>query len=54
VMESIGRSTDLPAGRRLELLDELGLVNDDIDRAITFLRSMRNRLRGQATSPVVQ
>ena len=49
VMESIGRGTALPAARRLELLDELGLVNDDIDRAIAFLRSMRNRLRGQAT-----
>jgi signal transduction histidine kinase len=49
VMEAIGRSTDLPAGSRLELLDELGLVNDDIDRAIAFLRSMRNRLRSEAT-----
>jgi signal transduction histidine kinase len=47
VMESVGRSTDVLPERRLELLDELGLVNDDIDRAIAFLRSTHQRLRGQ-------
>lgn len=45
VMESLGRATDLPAARRLELLDELGLVNDDIDRAVESLRALRARLQ---------
>jgi signal transduction histidine kinase len=45
VMESVGRSGDLPPARRLELLEELGLVNDDLDRATTFLRSIHTRLR---------
>jgi signal transduction histidine kinase len=49
VMESLGKATDLPAARRLELLDELGLVNDDIDRAVESLRSLRTRLRPPPT-----
>jgi hypothetical protein len=46
VMESIGRGSDMPAARRLELLDELGLVNDDIERAVAFLRAAQDRPRG--------
>jgi len=45
-MEAIGRWTDVAADRRLELLDELGQVVEDIDRAITFLRAIQDRARG--------
>ena len=38
-MESLGRWTEVAAGRRLELLDELGQVVEDIDRAVSFLRA---------------
>ncbi len=45
-MEAIGRWTDVAADRRLELLDELGQVVEDIDRAVTFLRAIQDRARG--------
>jgi signal transduction histidine kinase len=45
-MESIGRWVDLAADRRLALLDDLGGVLDDIDRASEFLSAMRTRPGG--------
>ena len=45
-MESLGRWTEVAAGRRLELLDELGQVVEDIDRAVSFLRAIKDRARG--------
>jgi len=45
-MESLGRWTEVAAGRRLELLDELGQVIEDIDRSVTFLRAVKDRARG--------
>src|SRR5256884_873680 len=44
--ESLGRWTEVPAGRRLELLDELGQVIEDIDRSVSFLRAVKDRARG--------
>ncbi|MGH7606932.1 MAG: sensor histidine kinase [Gemmatimonadales bacterium] len=48
-MESIGRWMDLAADRRLALLDDLGQVIEDIDRATEFLRAMQDRARSAAT-----
>ena len=45
-MESLGRWTEVAAGRRLELLDELGQVIEDIDRSVSFLRAIKDRARG--------
>ncbi|HKW40771.1 MAG TPA: HAMP domain-containing sensor histidine kinase [Gemmatimonadales bacterium] len=45
-MESVGRWTEVAAGRRLELLDELGQIVDDIDRSVGFLRAVKDRARG--------
>src|SRR3989442_14694649 len=45
-MESRGRWTEVAAGRRLELLDELGQVVEDIDRSASFLRAVKDRARG--------
>jgi signal transduction histidine kinase len=45
-MESVGRWTEVAAGRRLELLDELGQIVDDIDRSVSFLRAVKDRARG--------
>jgi signal transduction histidine kinase len=45
-METVGRWTDLATDRRLELLEEMGLVVDDIDRAAGFLRAIQDRARG--------
>jgi len=45
-MESIGRWVDLAADRRLALLDDLGQVIEDIDRATEFLRAVQDRARG--------
>src|SRR5216117_2810128 len=42
-MESLGRWTEVAAGRRLELLDELGQVVEDIDRSASFLRAVQDR-----------
>jgi len=46
VMESVGRWVDLGADRRLVLLDDLGQVIEDIDRATQFLRAIQDRARG--------
>jgi signal transduction histidine kinase len=45
-MESVGRWTDVDAARRLELMDDLGHVLDDIDRGTQFLRAVKDRARG--------
>lgn len=45
-MESVGRWADLSADRRLLLLDDLGQVVEDIDRATGFLRAVQDRARG--------
>ena len=45
-MESLGRWTEVAADRRLELLDELGQVVEDIDRSVAFLRAVKDRARG--------
>jgi signal transduction histidine kinase len=45
-MESVGRWTEVAAGRRLELLDALGQVVEDIDRSVGFLRAVQDRARG--------
>lgn len=37
---------DLAADRRLALLDDLGHVVEDIDRAVAFLRAVQDRARG--------
>ena len=45
-MESVGHWTELSADRRLVLLDDLGQVVEDIDRATGFLRAVQDRARG--------
>ncbi|MFN2571589.1 MAG: hypothetical protein ABR537_08270 [Gemmatimonadales bacterium] len=50
-MESIGRWVDLPADRRLALLDDLGEVLEDIDRTTESLRAVREQARAVAPSP---
>lgn len=45
VMETVGRWVDLGADRRLMLLDDLGQVIEDIDRAADFLRAIQDRAR---------
>src|SRR6266568_4709646 len=45
-MEAVGRWTEVAAARRLELLDELGQVIEDIDRSVNFLRAIKDRARG--------
>jgi len=45
-MESVARWGDLSADRRLLLLDDLGQVVEDIDRATGFLRAVQDRARG--------
>lgn len=47
-MESIGRWVDLAADRRLALLDDLGQILEDIDRATEFLRAVQSRARDAA------
>lgn len=46
-MESIGRWGDLAADRRLALLDDLGQVIENIERATAFLHAVQNRARGR-------
>jgi signal transduction histidine kinase len=50
-METVGRWVDLGADRRLALLDDLGQVIEDIDRAADFLRAMQDRARAQRDAP---
>lgn len=45
-MSAVGGWLDLASERRLELLDDLGHVVDDIDRAVSFLRAVQDRARG--------
>lgn len=45
-MEAIGRWVDLAADRRLALLDDLGQVLEDVDRATEFVRAIQDRARG--------
>jgi len=45
-MENVGRWTEVAAARRLELLDELGQVVEDIDRSVSFLGAIKDRARG--------
>ena len=45
-MESLGRWTEVAADRRLELLDGLGQIVEDIDRSVSFLRAVKDRARG--------
>src|SRR5947208_1788244 len=42
-MESLGRWTEVAAGRRLELLDGLGQGVGDIDRSASLLRAVKDR-----------
>jgi signal transduction histidine kinase len=46
MMESIAGFSDVSAGRRVELLDDLGDVLEDIDHSTQFLRAVRDRARG--------
>ena len=46
MMEAIAGFSDVGAGRRVELLDDLGDVLDDLDRSMQFLRAVRDRARG--------
>jgi signal transduction histidine kinase len=50
-METIGRWVDLGADRRLVLLDDLGQVIEDIDRASDFLRALQDRARARHDAP---
>ena len=43
---SLGGWTDVAAGRRLELLDDLGQALEDIDRGVQFVHAVRDRARG--------
>ena len=45
-MESLGRWTEVAADRRLELLDGLGQIVEDIDRSVAFLKAVKDRARG--------
>lgn len=45
-MASVGDWDDLATERRLELLQDLGRVVDDVDRAVSFLRAVQDRARG--------
>lgn len=49
VIESVGRGSAVPAPARVEILEELGLVNDDLERAVDFLRLLHKHLRDQST-----
>jgi signal transduction histidine kinase len=46
MMEAIAGFADIAAGRRVELLDDLGDVLEDLDRSMEFLRAVRDRARG--------
>jgi signal transduction histidine kinase len=45
-LESVGQWSEVDAPRRLELLEELGQVLNDIDRGALFLRAVKDRARG--------
>ena len=46
MMEAIAGFADVNAARRIELLDDLGDVLEDLDRSTQFLRAVRDRARG--------
>jgi signal transduction histidine kinase len=46
MMEAIAGFADVGAERRVELLDDLGEVLEDLDRSMQFLRAVRDRARG--------
>jgi signal transduction histidine kinase len=46
MMEAIAGFSDVGVGRRVELLDDLGDVLEDLDRSMQFLRAVRDRARG--------
>jgi signal transduction histidine kinase len=46
MMEAIAGFSDVGVGRRVELLDDLGDVLEDLDRGMQFLRAVRDRARG--------
>lgn len=46
MMEAIAGFADVGAARRVELLDDLGDVLEDLDRGMQFLRAVRDRARG--------
>lgn len=45
-MSAVHEWTDLSSQHRLQLLEDLGRVIDDIDRAVSFLRAVQDRARG--------
>jgi signal transduction histidine kinase len=45
-IEGIGRWSEVPARRRLDMVDELGQVVSDIDRGVNLLRAIKDRARG--------
>jgi signal transduction histidine kinase len=45
-IEGLGRWTDVAAGRRLEMVDELGQVVEELDRGVQFLDAVKDRARG--------
>lgn len=45
-MEAVGGLSEVAAAQRLTLLDELGQVLEDIDRASQFVRAVKDRARG--------
>lgn len=46
MMEAIAGFADVGAARRIELLDDLGEVLEELDRSMQFLRAVRDRARG--------
>jgi signal transduction histidine kinase len=45
-IEGLGRWTEVAAGRRLETVDELGQVVEELDRGMQFLEAVKDRARG--------
>jgi signal transduction histidine kinase len=45
-MSAVSEWTDLSSDHRLQMLEDLGRVIDDIDRAVSFLRAVQDRARG--------
>ena len=45
LLEAVGTWNDVPTERRRSLVEDLGLVLDDVQRAATFLRAIQDRAR---------
>jgi signal transduction histidine kinase len=45
-IEGLGRWTEVAASRRLEMVDELGQVVEELDRGVQFLDAVKDRARG--------